>query len=48
MEQPHLFDPDTHTEALPGLWSDPVRYGPSTIVPAPFEAVALLLVEVAD
>ena len=25
-------DPETGTPALEGLWADPVRYGPSTIV----------------
>lgn len=34
-DTPHLFDPDTHNEALPDLWAEPVAFGPSTIVADP-------------
>lgn len=27
-DTPHLFDPETHSEPLEGLWDDPLHYGP--------------------
>lgn len=33
-DAPHLFDPETGTPVLVDLWTDPVRFGPSTVVAA--------------